>query len=185
MNIAEYTVTEAGFGSDLGAEKFLNIVCDNGAINPNVVVLVASIRSLIMHGNKECGNSKALIEGIENLRQHIENIKAFNLPVIVAINHFATDTKEEMNILESFLQTNKIIYSFTKVFDKGSLGGIDLAKKVVEACAHKKSLKPVYSKNDKLDVKISKIVTRCYGATGVKYSSKAEAKLKAFQNSKA
>jgi formate--tetrahydrofolate ligase len=185
MNIAEYTVTEAGFGSDLGAEKFLDIVCDNGGLNPNVVILVASIRSLIMHGNKEHGNSKALVEGIENLKQHIENIKAFNLPVIVAINHFAADSKEEINILESFLKTNKITYSFTKVFEKGSFGGTDLAKKVVEACKHKKLLKPAYSKDDKLDIKISKIVARCYGAAGVKYSSKAEAKLKTFQNSKA
>jgi formate--tetrahydrofolate ligase len=179
MNIADYTVTEAGFGSDLGAEKFLDIVCDNGSIQPNVVVLVTSIRSLKMHGD-----NTLLLNGINNLKQHIKNIQNFNLPLIIAVNSFVSDTKKDMEILETFFNTNNIAYSFTTVFSDGSPGGLDLAKKVIHKCATKQILKPIYSSTDLLSQKIFNIVSKCYGAQGVVYSPKAKAKLKKLEHYK-
>jgi formate--tetrahydrofolate ligase len=190
MNIGEYTITEAGFGSDLGGEKFLDIVCHNGKIQPNMVVLVVSIRSLKMHGlddtkKVKTSDTASLLEGIKNLKQHISNIRAFNLPMVVAINQFNTDTDEEKQILRTFLEQNKVPYSFTTLFAHGSIGAIDLAKKVIQLASHKSKHKPVYKLSDKLEDKIYKIVTRCYGATGVEYSSKAKTKLKQLNNTKA
>jgi formate--tetrahydrofolate ligase len=190
MNIADYTVTEAGFGSDLGGEKFLDIVCNNGNLKPNAVVLVTSVRSLKMHGGTsvkdlKTTNTVTLLEGINNLKQHIKNIESFNLPLVVAINQFNTDAPEELKVLKSFLEKNRIQYSFTTLFAHGSKGAIDLAKKVIKLTQQKNTLKPVYKLTDKLEDKINKIVTRCYGATGVTYSSEAKNKLKKLNNTKA
>jgi formate--tetrahydrofolate ligase len=189
MNIADYTVTEAGFGSDLGAEKFFNIVCNNGSIKLNAVVLVASIRSLKMHGGNKTSNlnsmdDSALLKGIDNLKQHILNIQGFNLPLVVAVNSFTTDSKKDIEILKSFLESNKIIYSFTTVFSNGSIGGKELAQKVIQICTATKTLKPTYKMDDLLSVKIFNIVSQCYGAAKVVYSSKAKAKLKRLEHYK-
>jgi formate--tetrahydrofolate ligase len=189
LNLGDYAVTEAGFGSDLGGEKFLDIVCDNGKLQPNVVVLITSIRSLKMHGGSEIKdlktvNTTTLLEGINNLKQHIKNIQSFNLPLVVAINQFDTDAKEELETLKSFLETNDILYSFVTSFADGSKGAIDLAKKVLTLTKQKNILKPVYKLEDKLEDKIHKIVTRCYGAVGVEYSPKAQIKLKQLNNSR-
>jgi formate--tetrahydrofolate ligase len=190
MNIADYTVTEAGFGSDLGAEKFLDIVCHNSHLKPNVVVLVASIRSLKMHGGltlKELTNvnMSCLHKGLENLEQHIQNIKHFGLPCVIAINKFHTDTKQEIDEIIKFAKSQSVDCSISTVFVDGSKGAIDLAKKVIGKCKSKSLLIPVYSLNDKLTTKINKIVTRCYGASGVEYSEKAKLKLKQLNNCKA
>jgi formate--tetrahydrofolate ligase len=189
MNLFDYTVTEAGFGSDLGAEKFLDIVCSNSKIKPNVVVLVASIRSLKMHGGldfKELNkiDMKSLKKGLENLEQHINNIRAFGLPCIVAINKFHTDTKEEIDELLSFSKSQGVDCSISSVFTEGSKGAIDLAKKVVKQCEGSIKFNPAYLLTDKLEDKIHKIVTRCYGAEGVEYSTKAQEKLKELNNTK-
>lgn len=190
MNLSDYTITEAGFGSDLGAEKFLDIVCSNSKIRPHAVVLVASIRSLKMHGGlafKELNkiDKDCLKKGLENLEQHIRNIRSFGLPCVVAINKFHTDAKEEINELLSFTKLLGVECSISSVFTNGSKGAIDLAKKVVNQVKSKSKLIPVYSLTDKLKDKIHKIVTRCYGASGVEYSEKANTKLKQLNNSKA
>ncbi|GHU26279.1 hypothetical protein FACS1894152_0530 [Bacilli bacterium] len=189
MNIANYTVTEAGFGSDLGAEKFMDIVCNNGGISPNAVVLVASVRSLKMHGGADAKNLgvediKSLTIGLENIQQHIKNIKAFNVPLIIAINQFASDTKQELKTLANFFAKEKVPYSLTTLFADGSKGAIDLAKQVIKLTNVKSTLRPVYKINEPLDVKINKIVTRCYGATKVEYSPLAQNKLKTYLNKK-
>ncbi|MDR1991610.1 MAG: formate--tetrahydrofolate ligase [Mycoplasmataceae bacterium] len=189
MNISEYTITEAGFGSDLGAEKFVDIVCDNGQLNPNLIVLVTSIRSLKMHGGEDnktnlSGNHR-LVLGMNNLKQHIKNIKNFNLPFIVVINQFDTDKQTELKILKDFLEENKIQYSFTTLFKKGVSGAMDLAKKVLSLIDSKEEIKFIYKRNDKLDNKIHQIVTKCYGALGVEYSTKAQNQMKKLINTKA
>jgi formate--tetrahydrofolate ligase len=190
MNLADYTITEAGFGSDLGAEKFLDIVCHNSNLKPNVVVLVASIRSLKMHGGLALNelnrvDIKFLKKGLENLQQHIKNIKNFGLHCIIAINKFHSDTKQEIDELLAFCKLQNVECSISSVFVDGSKGAIDLAKKVVKQCNLKSSLTPTYSLNDKLQDKIYKIVTKCYGAQGVEYSEKAKIKLQQFNNVKA
>ncbi|GHU31984.1 hypothetical protein FACS1894166_04440 [Bacilli bacterium] len=189
MNIADYTVTEAGFGSDLGAEKFMDIVCNNGKISPNAVVLVASVRSLKMHGGADAKNLgvediKALTIGLDNIQQHIKNIKAFNIPLIVAINQFASDSKHELKTLERFFNKEKVPYSLTTLFANGSKGAIDLAKQVIKLAKTKNTLHPVYKIGDSLDVKINKIIKRCYGATKVEYSPLAQGKLQTYMNKK-
>jgi formate--tetrahydrofolate ligase len=190
LNIGDYAITEAGFGSDLGGEKFFDIVCNNGNLKPNVVVLVTSIRSLKMHGGaniKELKTAKisTLVEGINNLKQHIKNIKNFNLPIVVVINQFATDTPEELKILEEFLDKNKIQHSLATLFAHGSKGALDLAEKVIKLTKTANQFKPIYNLNDKLENKIKKIVTQCYGADDVIYSPIAKSKLKQMNNFKA
>jgi formate--tetrahydrofolate ligase len=190
MNIGEYAITEAGFGSDLGAEKFMDIVCHNGKIKPNAVVLVASVRSLKMHGGadaKKLGNEdiKSLTIGLDNLRQHISNIKSFGMPIVVAINQFNTDTKKELVVLEHFFQTEQVEYSLTTLFINGSQGTIDLANKVIKLAQQPSKIIPAYSMQDSLKTKIDKIVKRCYGASGVVYSKNAIDKINRLTNSSA
>jgi formate--tetrahydrofolate ligase len=187
MNLAEITVTEAGFGSDLGAEKFLDIVCDCAKFEPNAIVLVASIRSLKMHGglSKEQLNSEninALKNGISNLNQHIKNLYAFNKPIVVAINEFDNDSRNEKQILEQYLQTTGLPYSFTKAFVQGSKGSIDLAKKILKAMTKKTKLKPVYTLKTPLFDKIQTLVKQCYGAIRADFSPIAKQKLEELKN---
>jgi len=188
MNLAEYTVTEAGFGSDLGAEKFLDIVCDQIKKVPNCVVLVASTRSLKMHGgiskeNLKEENLEALKLGLENLHQHIKNIQSFNLPLIVSLTQLDISLKQELELVASWLKDNKIKYCFNDTFSLGSKGGEELAKMVVENCKdNSNAFSPVYNKTEDLKSKIEKICTRCYGATGAEYSKEVEEKIKQFNN---
>jgi len=188
MNLAEYTVTEAGFGSDLGAEKFLDIVCDQIKRVPNCVVLVASTRSLKMHGgvskeNLKEENLEALKLGLENLQQHIKNIQSFNLPLIVSLTQLDISLKQELDLVANWLKDNNIKYCFNDTFSLGSKGGRELAKMVIETCSNNTtSFSPVYNKTEDLKTKIEKICTRCYGASGVEYTKDAEAKLKQFDN---
>jgi formate--tetrahydrofolate ligase len=187
MNMSEYVVTEAGFGSDLGAEKFLDIVCDVAKIVPNCVVLVVSTRSLKMHGGVlkdelNIANTKALLNGIKNLEQHIKNISAFNIPFIISITQLDISIKEEILLLIKWLEKNKIEYSLNDTFTNGGAGGKELAKKVVNICAktNTKKFLPVYDKSETLELKIEKICNRCYGASGVLYSDEAKKKLILF-----
>ena len=182
MKLADYVVTEAGFGADLGAEKFFDIKCRYAGIKPSAVVLVATIRALKMHGgvlkedlNKE--NVDALLKGICNLGKHYENIKKYNLPVVVAINKFYTDTEAEIEALNKWAKKNNITISLSEVFAKGSEGGVDLANKVVEAIDKYdgiKTFKPIYDLDMPVKDKIITICKEIYGAENVEFSQTAK-----------
>ncbi len=187
--LGDYVVTEAGFGADLGAEKFLDIKCRKTNIKPSAVVIVATIRALKMHGGvlkKDLGieNVEALKKGFANLEKHIENVKKFNLPYVVAINKFATDTDLEIKALEDWAKENGHEVSLSEVFGKGSEGGLDLANKVLDAIETKdgyNTFKYLYDENDTIKNKINTICKEIYGADDVDFSSKALTQIKTFE----
>ena len=181
MKIADYTVTEAGFGADLGAEKFLDIKCRKIDASPDAVVIVATLRALKYHGgvakdevNNE--NELALKEGINNLLRHVENIKKYGLNPIVAINKFTSDTEKEIDILKKELE-GKVEFSLLENWAKGGIGAKDLAEKVVEICKRPKNFKPIYELNLSLEEKIEKVAKEIYGARDVIYSDEAKEEL--------
>ena len=181
MKLADYTVTEAGFGADLGAEKFLDIKCRKIEASPDAVVIVATLRALKYHGgvskeevNNE--NEEALKEGINNLLKHVENIKKYGLNPIVAINKFTSDTDKEIDILKKELE-GKVEFSLLENWAKGGIGAKDLAEKVVEICERPKNFKPIYELNLSLEEKIEKIAKEIYGAREVIYSDDAKEEL--------
>ncbi len=183
LKLADYVVTEAGFGADLGAEKFLDIKAVEANLNPKMVVIVASIRALKMHGGVEKdklarANTIALLKGVENLQKHIENIKQFKLPYVVAINRFPDDTKKEIDALIEWCQTNKHPAFVSNVFAKGGKGAIELAEYVVKNINPKTNYEPIYRKEDDLEIKIKTIATKIYGAKEVFYSEQALQDLK-------
>ena len=185
--LADYVITEAGFGADLGAEKFLDIKTQQAGFDPSAVVIVATIRALKMHGgvkkqDLKSENVEALKKGIENLEKHIETIKAFNLPYIVAINHFVMDTDNEVNALSDWLEKHEHPYSVSKVWEHGGDGAVDLAHKVIEAINNNtKKFKRMYELSDSLETKIENIAKTVYGAKGVNYSKEALTQLKKFK----
>ena len=159
MKLADYTVTEAGFGADLGAEKFLDIKCRKAQIKPDVVVIVATIKALKYHG------------GVNNLLKHIENIKEkFGLNVIVAINKFNTDTEEEINSIKEKLAEKDVELSLVETFAKGGEGATDIAEKIVALSEKENQFRYIYDLNDDIKTKISKIATKIYGASGVEFT---------------
>ena len=181
MKLADYTVTEAGFGADLGAEKFLDIKCRQMGISPDAVVIVATLRALKYHGglakdevNNE--NEVALKEGIHNLLKHVENIKKYGLNPIVAINKFTSDTEKEIEILQNGLE-GKVEFSLLENWAKGGEGAKDLAEKVVKICEEPKNFKPIYELKLSLEEKIEKIAKEIYGARNVVYSDEAKAEI--------
>jgi formate--tetrahydrofolate ligase len=184
LALSEYTVTEAGFGFDLGAEKFLDIKCRVGNLTPNAVVLVATVRALKYHGGmplKELTNANinALKKGISNLQKHIENIKLFNLAPVVAINKFATDAQEELDFIKEFCQGLGVPVSIVDVWAKGGEGATELAQIVVDnasACCSK--FKPLYELDESVEQKIETIAKNIYGAEAVDYTPKAKANLR-------
>ena len=188
LKLSDYVVTEAGFGADLGAEKFLNIKCRKAGLNPSCVVIVATIRALKMHGGVEKENLKkeditALEKGLVNLERHISNIKKFGLEPIVAINHFALDTKEEVNTVLNFCKKNKVEVSECKHWATGGNGTKDLAKKVVKVCKNKKNkFKFLYNNNLKLWDKIELIAKQIYKADKITADEKVKEQLKVFEN---
>lgn len=182
LKLSDYVVTEAGFGADLGAEKFLDIKCQEAKLNPNLVVVVATIRALKYHGGqdlKELQNSnvEALKVGVKNLERHIETIKKYNLPVVVALNKFASDSEEELAFMDLWAKENNVVISLSEVFIKGSLGGIDLANKVIENISDKKYL-PLYNPRESVLTKVEKICYEIYQAKKIEYSDEALAELK-------
>ncbi len=189
IKLADYVVTEAGFGADLGAEKFLDIKCRTAGINPSCVVVVATIRALKMHGgvlkedlNKE--NVDALMSGICNLEKHIENVKKYNLPLVVAINRFYSDTENEIAALTEWAKKNNIKVSLSEVFTKGGDGGLDLAKKVLEEIElhdGAKTFKPIYNLDLSIKDKITIICKEIYGAKNVEFSSMAKNQMATFK----
>ncbi len=186
MKLSDYTITEAGFGADLGAEKFFNIKCRQGDLDADAIVLVATIRALKYNGAQslsELGNEdlEALEKGIVNLTQHFENLKKFGLPIVVTINAFPTDTENEINFLKAWGNKHDVDVVVSEVFAKGSEGGLDLAKKVVEACEKEKDFKYLYPTEAAIKEKIETIAKEIYRADGVEFSEKAQAKLKYFE----
>lgn len=180
LKMADYCITEAGFGADLGAEKFLDIKCQMAGLKPDAIVLVATVRALKYNGGvpktelKE-ENLDALKKGIVNLEKHIENLQQYNVPVVVTLNRFDTDTENELNYVKDFCIERNCDFALSDVFAKGGEGGIELAKAVINTLENKKaSFTPIYNLNDSLEEKISKVATKIYGADGVSYSAKAK-----------
>lgn len=179
LKLGDFAITEAGFGADLGAEKFLNIKCRYGDLAPECVVLVATVRALKHHGEVKkdelnIPSVSALEKGIKNLEKQIENIKEFNIPVVVAINKFITDSEEEIKFIENFCSNLGIKVSNTEVWEKGGLGGIDLANKILETIEESDSkFVPIYDINDSIKDKILKISKTIYGADNVNYAPQA------------
>ena len=183
LKLADYCITEAGFGSDLGAEKFLDIKCRYAGLSPSAIVIVATCRALKYNGGvpkSEVSNENldALKKGIVNLGVHIENMRKYNVPVIVAINRFGTDSKEELEYIESYCRENGADFALSDVFGKGGEGGIELAKKVVEACEKPTDFAPIYSLDLTVKEKIEKIAATIYGASKVNYTTAAEKAIK-------
>ena len=187
LKLGDYAITEAGFGADLGAEKFLDIKCRQAGFKPDAVVIVATVRALKMHGGmdkKELGqqNLEALRKGIENLEKHIENIAKFGLPSVVAINAFPTDTEAELNLLREICNAKGVDVALSEVWAKGADGGVELAEKVLEVLETKESnFKPIYDLNLPIAEKIRTIAKEIYGADDVMLTKKAMTKLKRYE----
>ena len=187
LKLGDYAITEAGFGADLGAEKFLDIKCRQAGFKPDAVVIVATVRALKMHGGmdkKELGqeNLEALRKGIENLEKHIENIAKFGLPSVVAINAFPTDTEAELNLLREICNAKGVDVALSEVWAKGAEGGVELAEKVLEVLETKESsFKPIYDLDLPIVEKIRTIAKEIYGADDVILTKKAMTKLKRYE----
>ena len=185
LKLADYAVTEAGFGSDLGAEKFLDIKCRFASIKPSCIVLVSTVRSMKYNGGvakedlKE-ENLDALKKGSENLGAHIDNLKKYGVPVVVAINHFYADTQAEIDYIEQYCKDRGADFAVTKCFAEGGAGSIELAEKVVEACEKENNFHYLYDLDMPLYDNIETIAREIYGADGVDYTKEAKASLDEF-----
>lgn len=190
LKLADYCITEAGFGSDLGAEKFLDIKCRIGGLKPSLVVLVATVRALKYNGGVpktelEKENLEALKAGLLNLGAHMENMQKYGLPVLVAVNRFGTDTEAELTMLQDYCKEAGVPVSLCEVFAKGGQGGIDLAQKVVEIIEKADgsgSFAPIYDEKLPIKEKIETIAKVIYGADGVNYTPKAENEIRQLTN---
>ena len=189
LKISDYVITEAGFGADLGAEKFLDIKCQEAGLKPSLVVCVATIKALKYHGGAALEtireeNIEALEKGICNLERHLETIRNFNLPCVISINRFLTDTEKEIEVLLKWAEKNNVKISLSEVYAKGGEGGLDLAQKVVDECQDTQYT-PLYNPSESLFAKIEKICKGAYGASGVEYSEKALNKLNDLEKTEA
>ena len=178
LKLADYTITEAGFGADLGAEKFLDIKCRKAGLVPDAVVLVATVRALKYNGGvpKDALSTEdleALKKGAVNLEAHIDNLRKYGLPVVVAINRFGTDTDAELEYINTICKAKGADFALSEVFAKGGEGGIDLANKVVEACEKDKNFTFMYDDDMSIKDKINAVATKIYGADSVKYDAAA------------
>ena len=179
LKLSDIVVTEAGFGADLGAEKFFDIKCRYGELTPGCVVLVATIRALKHHGGckKEelsIPNVETLKNGLSNLQKQIENIQKYNVPVVVAINRFLTDSKEEEEAIKKFCEELGVKVALSEVWEKGGEGGVDLANAVIQSLEEKSEFAPIYNKEESIEEKILTIAKEIYGATGVNYTNAAK-----------
>lgn len=187
MKLADYTITEAGFGADLGAEKFMDICCRAGEVKPSGVVVVATVKALKMHGgvdykNIQEENVEALLNGVSNLEAHIESIKKFNVPVVVAINHFDFDTCRETEALSKWCKQHDYEVAFIDGFSEGGAGTVELAKKVVNMLDKKESCyEAIYPLNLSIKKKIDIIAKEIYGASKVEYSDKANSQINKYK----
>jgi formate--tetrahydrofolate ligase len=184
LKLADYVVTEAGFGADLGAEKFFDLKCRIGNLSPDLVVVVATIRALKLHGGIDKNNLKepnleALERGFANLEKHIENIKKYGLPLMVAINHFDSDSEEEIELLKHKCESIGVSIAFSDVYARGSIGGIDLALTAIDKLEKEHSkFELLYDNYLSIKDKIDTIAKEIYGASGVTYSKEAEVGIK-------
>ncbi|HLW09403.1 MAG TPA: formate--tetrahydrofolate ligase [Fermentimonas sp.] len=188
MTFGDYVVTEAGFGADLGAEKFFNIKCRKSGLRPKLTVIVATAQGLKMHGGVaekdiKLPDVEGLKTGLDNLRKHLDNIASFGQSVVVAFNKYASDTEEEINVVKEFCEERGVPFAVNESFSKGGEGAVELAKRVVEAIEKRYSgdLKFTYSDKDPVEVKISKVATKIYGARDVVFSELALKKLKLIE----
>lgn len=187
LKLADYTITEAGFGADLGAEKFFDIKCRYAGLKPDAAVIVATVRALKMHGgvpktDLKTPNVEAVKKGLVNLEKHIENVKKFGVPCVVAINIFAQDTAEELEAVREHCAKHGVNVALSDVFAKGSEGGIDLAKEVIAlADSGESKFAPIYPLDMSLKGKIETIAKEIYGADGVNYTKEADKALKEFE----
>ena len=188
MRVADYTITEAGFGADLGAEKFFDIKCRYAGLKPDAAVIVATVRALKMHGGVPkteltTPNVEAVKKGLVNLEKHIENVKKFGVPVVVAINIFAQDTEEELEAVRVHCAKHGVNVALSDVFARGGEGGVVLAKEVIAlADSGKSNFKPLYELDMPLKAKIETIAKEIYGADGVNYTKEADKALKEFED---
>ncbi len=184
LKLADITVTEAGFGADLGAEKFLDIKCRMAGLKPDAVIIVATVKALKYNGGVPKDklseeNSKALEKGIVNLEKHIENLQKYGVPVVVTLNSFITDTEAEYKFIKEFCEKRGCAFALSEVWAKGGEGGLALAEKVVETLETKEShFAPIYKDEAGLKEKIETVAKEIYGADGVSYSPAAEKALK-------
>ena len=186
LKLSDYVVTEAGFGADLGAEKFLDIKCREAGLNPSLVVMVATIKALKYHGGMSLKNLKeenveALAKGIDNLGKHIDTIKQFGINTVIAINKFHTDSAAEIEFITNWAKERNIAISLSEVFAKGGEGGIDLANKVVETINEETKYQPLYDLSDPICDKIYKIASKAYGAKEIVYADAVKEKIKEFE----
>ncbi len=186
LKAGQVVITEAGFGADLGAEKFLNIKCRLNDLKPSAIVLVATIRALKLHGgvafeDLDEENTPALLEGSENLAKHIETIKAFNLPVLVALNVFSKDTAKEIETLKAWCQEQGVDLAISEVWEKGGQGAIDLATKLMKLIEQPQTLRSTYSLDDSFETKLEKIVQKVYGGQGVILTDQAKQQLENYR----
>ncbi len=185
LKLSDYVVTEAGFGADLGAEKFMDIKCRAAGLTPNAVVIVATVRALKMHGGvdiNELGteNVEALLKGTENLQKHIESVQAFGVPYVVAINKFAKDTPNEVEALLNWCKENNHPVAQADGWANGGDGMVDLANIVVEKCEEENHFAPIYDVNASIEEKVTTIATTIYGAKDVEFSDEAKEKINQY-----
>lgn len=185
LQLGDYAVTEAGFGADLGAEKFLDIKVPHLGKAPDVVVVVATIRALKMHGGVAkdklaIENVAAVAKGYQNLKRHIENMQSYGLPVVVAINEFITDTEAEFAQLESLCANQGVVVKRASVWANGGAGGEELAKAVIEATEQEANFQPLYQESDSLEVKVRQVVQKIYHGADVYFEKKAQTQLRTF-----
>lgn len=188
LKLGDYVITEAGFGADLGAEKFFDIKCRYGNLKPDCAIIVATIRALKMHGGVKkdrltVPNVEALSKGIENLGKQIENIKKYGVPLVVAVNKFTTDSYEEVKLIEDYCSSLKVEAALTEVWEKGGEGGIALGEKVLSILENEKSsFKVLYDEKLSIKEKLDIIAREIYGADGVNYTKDAEKQIKELEN---
>ena len=185
LKLADYVVTEAGFGADLGAEKFLDIKCRSANLRPSAVVIVATVRALKMHGGVEADNLteenvEAMLKGTDNLQKHIESIQAFGVPYVVAINKFSKDTPAEVSALLNWCKEHNHPVAEADGWANGGAGMTELAELVVKKCEEENHYAPIYDVNESIEAKITKIATIVYGAKDVEFSDEAKAKITEF-----
>ncbi len=186
LKLVDYVVTEAGFASDLGAEKFLDIVCPKAGFAPGAVVLVTTVRALKMHGGMDKTalgeeNLQALEKGIENLEAHLDNLNQYGIPVVVALNRFSSDTDKELNLVTKAAADREASLALSEVWEKGGEGGIALAEAVLEALEKPSNYAPLYGPEMSLKDKITTVATKVYGADGVDFDKKASTTLKMLE----
>lgn len=189
LKLADYVVTEAGFGSDLGAEKFFDIKCRYGNLKPNCVVLVCTIKALKYNAYVEKENIlekniKALKQGLSNLQVHIENIKEYTSNILVCLNRYNTDTEEEIEVIKEFVSKNNVEFAINTAYSEGGKGATEVANKVVKICNKENDFKLLYDENLSIFKKIETICTKIYHANNVEYSSIALEKIKNIENIK-